>query len=119
MSVFFIISGSAFLLIPEQVMTPFGIEVSEQLKHNEQLYGITLISFAVLTWLSRDVLQVEALRAAVYSLLVYCALGVVVTLIHQLKGMANSLGWGVVIIHFLFAVALAYTYHSESTSGTQ
>ncbi|MCK5646366.1 MAG: hypothetical protein KAH97_06260 [Anaerolineales bacterium] len=111
-AVLLLIFGLGFLLAPEQIMSPFGIEVSLQLKSNEQLYGISLVSLAVLAWSSRNSSQSELRRSVLPALLAYFVLGAIVTFTHQLKGLANILGWGVVVMHTLFAGLFGYFYFS-------
>ena len=107
-AIIFLLSGFGFLLFPGLMMTPFGIEASEQLKNNEQLYGISLISMAVLAWTSRKSVHEGWQRSTNLTLFVYCILGMVVTLVHQMKEMANSAGWGIVILHTIFAGFYGY-----------
>jgi uncharacterized membrane protein len=106
----------AFFLNPEGIMSPFGIQISEELKNNAQLYGISMIAIAFLAWSSRNATSSETRRIALFTLLLYFVLGTVVTLTHQLKGGANTLGWIVVVIHLTFAIVFGYSYRVEARS---
>jgi hypothetical protein len=73
-----------------------------------QLFGSLLIAFAVLNWFARNVTDPEARRAVVLGNLAGNAVGLVVILLGQLAGIANTLGWSNVAIYLVLTLAWAY-----------
>jgi uncharacterized membrane protein YfcA len=73
-----------------------------------QLFGSSLIAFAVLNWFARNVTDPEARRAVVLGNLAGNAVGLVVILLGQLAGIANTLGWLNVAIYLVLTLAWVY-----------
>lgn len=71
-------------------------------------YGAAMIGTLLLTWLAKDVLASDARRAILLDLLVYDAIGVVITVAAVASGVLGTLGWGVVVVYLFFAVGSAY-----------
>lgn len=67
-------------------------------------YGAALIGALLLMWLAKDVMALDAQRAILLYLLVYDAIGVIITLAAIFSGTLNALGWGVVAVYLLFTV---------------
>jgi len=75
-------------------------------------YGAAMIGTLLLTYLARNVAASDAKRAILLDLLVYDAIGVVITVVAILSQVLNALGWGVVFVYLLFAIwsgALLFT----------
>ena len=100
--------GVGFVVVPGQVMSLYGTEVTPQLQYVAQLFGAALLGFAVLTWTARNALDSDARRAIVLALFVGDGIGFVVSLIGQLGGVMNALGWSTVVIYLLLALGFAY-----------
>ncbi len=98
-----------FLLIPEQVLALFAMSVSEQGIVIARLFGAALLGYALITWFARSATG-EMARNLVLSLLVAFAVGSVVLVLGQLRGLANGLGWIAVAIYVLFTLGYAYFY---------
>jgi len=73
-----------------------------------QLFGASLLSFAVITWLARNATASPVRGAIVLALFIGDAIGFVVSLIAQMKGFANALGWLTVAIYLLLALGFGY-----------
>ena len=100
--------GLAFLLVPDQVSTQYGIEASAELEYLARVLGAAFISFAVLTWWARNANDSTARRAIVLAFLIGNSAGFVVALMGQLDEIPNSLGWSTVVIYLLFALGYGY-----------
>jgi len=105
--------GIAFVLVPSQVMSLYGVEGSAALNYVGQLYGAALISFAVLTWSARNAAQSDARKAIVLALFVGEAVGFVLALIGQLANPVSPLGWSTVAIYLLLALGFGYFQFSK------
>ena len=101
--------GVAFVLVPSQVVSLYGIEdASEILIYVGRLLGAALIGFAVLTLSARNASDSDARRAIVLALLISDGIGFIVALMGQLAEVVNSLGWSTVAIYLLLALGWGY-----------
>jgi len=111
-----VLFGLAFVIIPERLLLLYGNSVDAPMRYIGQLFGAALIAFAVLTWTARKSPDNEARKAIVLSLFIGYFIGFVVTLIGQLGGVVNSLGWSTVAIYFLFSLGYGYFQFTKSSS---
>ena len=100
--------GIAFVLVPGRVISLYDVQPNPPLEYVGQLFGSALIAFAILTWLARNAPDSAARRAIVLALLVSFAVGFVVSLIGQLGGVVNALGWSTVVIYLVFTLGYGY-----------
>ena len=101
--------GSLLLLAPGFTYSIFGASLNDGGAFAAREYGAAMIGTLFMTWLAREAGASDARRAIILNLFIYDAIGVVVTLIAQLGGLFNPLGWGIVAIYLFFAVG--YGYH--------
>ncbi len=81
-----------------------------------QLFGATLLTFAILTWTARNAGDSAARAAIVLALFVGDAIGFVLALMAQLRGVVNQLGWSTVVIYLLLALGFAYFQFTKPAS---
>ena len=108
--------GIAFVLVPAQVITLYGLTVDAPLKYVGQLFGAALVGFAILTWSARNATDSDARKAIVLALFVSDGVGFIVALIGQLAGVVNSLGWSTVAIYLVLAVGFGYFQFTRPAS---
>ncbi len=80
-------------------------------------YGAAMIGTLLLSYLARNIAASDAKRAILIDLLVYDAIGVVITVVAILSRVLNALGWGVVAVYLLFAVWSAIVLLAGETTG--
>jgi hypothetical protein len=101
--------GLALVLVPSNFFELYGIEdPADTLLFTGRLLGGAFITFAVLTWQSREAQDSTARKAVVLALFVGFVVGFVVSLIGQLNDIVNALGWSTVAIYLLLAIAYGY-----------
>ena len=100
--------GSCFVVVPSQLMSFYGPEVTPQLVYVGRLFGAALLTFAVLTWTARNAPDSEARRAILLAMFAGEGVGFIVALIGQLGGVVNALGWTTVAIYLLLAIGFGY-----------
>ena len=100
--------GTLILLVPEFTYGLFGITLTPGGTFPAREYGAALIGTLLITWFARNSSESDSLRAIILGLCVYDAIGFVVTLIAQLSGLLNVLGWSVVVLYLFFAVGFGY-----------
>ena len=99
--------GIGFVLIPAQLASLFGFTLDAGGVFTARLLGAMLIGIGLICWLCRAS-DAGALRSITLSLCVADTLGFIVTLLAQLGGLTNALGWVNVVIWLLLALGLAY-----------
>jgi hypothetical protein len=96
------------LFLPEQLLNLLGTSFGSGTALTAREYGATLVGNLMLTWFARNAEVSVARRAIILDLFIYDAIALVATLVLQLSGILNPLGWGVVFIYLFFAVGFGY-----------
>lgn len=109
--------GIAFVLIPEQIFALYGaVEPNPSLTYTGQLFGVSLVTLAVLTWFARNAEDSVARKAIVLALLIGDGIGFIVALIAQLGGVVNAVGWSTVAIYLVLAIGFGYFQFAKPSS---
>ena len=108
-----ILFGAAFVIIPTEVYSLYGVQSGTELNFVGQLFGSALIAIGLISWQSRNADDSEARRAIVSSFFIADAVGFIVALIGQLNNVVNALGWTIVAIYLLLALGFAYFQSSK------
>jgi hypothetical protein len=103
-----VVFGLAFVLVTGPLLSFYGITLDKAGSLVAQLFGASLIGFAVLNWFARGVTDREARQAILLANLASDTVGFVMALIGQLAGVANALGWSTVALYLLLALGFAY-----------
>ncbi len=99
----------AFLLGPAIALKFFGLTTGKTETLLAQVIGASLVGFAGVCWFAKDYTEAQAIQGAVLSLMLYSAIGFVVTLLGVLSQVTRSgSAWLVVIIYLLFTAGFAY-----------
>jgi hypothetical protein len=109
--------GLAFVLAPRNLLELYKAEINDEVLFLSRLLGAAFITFAVVTWGSRDAQDSTARQAVVLALFVGFVVGFVVSLIGQLNEIVNALGWTTVAIYLLFSVAYGYFQFGPTESS--
>jgi len=100
--------GVFLLVAPGSLFGLLGAALNAGGMFTAREYGAALIGTLLLTWFAKDVKASDARGAILLDLLVYDAIGAVVTLLVVLSGVLNALGWGIVVVYLFFAVGSGY-----------
>ena len=106
--------GPLFLFFPAWLLNLFGSSYGPGAALTARLYGATVIGNMLLTWFARDADKSIARKAIIIHLFVYDAIGLIVTLMIQLSGGLNSLGWSIVFGYFFLTVGFGYFLVQEN-----
>lgn len=102
------IIGLITLLAPEEVIRVFdGFDPSNY--HFVRFIGTALIGFAVTNWLYSSFGDVKVVIPAIYGNLTSLILAIIVDIIGILVGVLSSMAWLILLLHFIFTIAFAYT----------
>jgi hypothetical protein len=102
------IFGIGFLFVPGLMMGPMGVTLDETSTNFARLFGSLITSIPVLLFYARKSVSTEFKRGVVYSIFIYLLLSTTLLLISQIKGLMNSMGWGIVILHLGFMLWFGY-----------
>ena len=108
--------GIAFVLIPWQVYSLYGVEPSPQLNYMGQLFGAALIAFAILTWYARNASDSDVRSAIILALFIGDGIGFIMALIGQLGNVVTNFGWSTVAIYLFLTLGFGYFRFSKSSS---
>jgi len=100
--------GPLLLFVPAQLLNFLGASFSSGASLTAREYGAALIGNLFLTWLARNAEDSLARQAIIWALFIYDAIGFIATLIIQLSGGLNVLGWGIVFVYLFFTVGFGY-----------
>src|SRR4030042_3156575 len=99
---------SLLLFVPGLLLNLLGASFRSGAALTAREYGAALIGNLLLTWLARNAEDSVARRAIIWNLFIYDAIGLVVTLLIQLSGGLNALGWGIVAVYLFFTLGFGY-----------
>jgi hypothetical protein len=102
------IFGIGFLTAPGLMMDPMGVTLDVTSTTFARLFGSLLTSIPFLLFFARKSFSTEFKRGVVFCIFIYLLLSTTILLITQLKGLMNSMGWGIVCLHLGFMLWFGY-----------
>jgi hypothetical protein len=109
-----LVFGILLLFAPVALIGVLGGELGGAGVFTAREYGAALVGTLLLTWFAKGVTASDAKRAILFDLLVYDAIGVVVTLQVVLSGVLSVLGWAIVAVYLFFAFGAGYVLFAQS-----
>ena len=100
--------GPLLLFVPGWLLNLLGTTYGPGAALTSREYGAALIGTLSLTWLARNSEDSIGRRAIIWNLFVYDAIALIATLIIQLSGGLNVLGWGIVVVYLFFTIGFGY-----------
>jgi len=104
--------GSA--VAPHLFLSLFGATLGPAGAYMMQYAGAWLIGIGLVTWFARDAGESGVGRSIALSLLIAYLVALVVSVVGQLRGVLNVLGWAPVLIQVFFVATLGYFLFVES-----
>ena len=109
-SVVALFHGGGFTLAPKLFMSLYGISLADsEAIFVARLFGAALLIYCFVAWFARDAEDSVARRAIVLGFFLTGIVGAIVSLLGQLSGVMNALGWLVVGL-YLVLVGGGYGY---------
>ncbi len=108
-----LVFGVGLLAAPDSIFEVLGGSLAGAGLFAAREYGAAMIGTLLLCWLAKDTRASDARRAILLDLLVYDAIGVIITLHVVLTGVLGALGWGILVIYAFFAVGAGYLLPKE------
>lgn len=110
-----LVFGVYLLLAPASLLGLLGAPLSGAGLFTAREYGAAMIGTLFLAWFARGVQARDARVAILVDLLVYDAIGVVITLAVVVAGVLNTLGWGIVAVYAFIAAGAGYLLVGEKS----
>jgi hypothetical protein len=112
-----IVNGVIIVVVPVLYMSIFGITIeSPDAIFISRLLGAALLAYGFVAWLARDAGPSDARQAIVLGFFISIAIGFVITLVAQLTGVMNTLGWALVALYFLMGLDYGFFYFVKKDS---
>jgi CHASE2 domain-containing sensor protein len=105
--------GIGCVLAPRLFLSLFGATLGPAGALMTQHGGAWLIGLGLLTWFTRRMADSEAGRGIVKALLIAYLVALVVSVLSQIAGVLNALGWMPVAIQLFFAFGFAYSLFAQ------
>ena len=99
--------GIGMALLPSVLMNLYGVSLDSSGVFMTRTVGACLIGIGLICWLGKDLAN-DGLKAITLALFVADTLGFIFSLMAQLAGLMNTLGWMTVIIWLLMALGNGY-----------
>jgi hypothetical protein len=100
--------GAGFILSPRLVFGLYGVELDAAGEMLSRVAGSAVFALGTLALYFRSRSKSEQAIIAVRALLTFFILKTIVTLIAQLQGVFNPLGWSIVALDLLLTLAYVY-----------
>jgi hypothetical protein len=110
-----IIYGVAFILVPDFVVTTYGMTPNAALDLMARYFGLTLIGMGLITWLVRETTDGKALRGLLTGLSVQGVIGLLVSIWGTTSGIMNGMGWSAVLIYAILLAGYLYYLFADRT----
>lgn len=108
--------GPLLLFLPAQLLHLLGTSYGPGAALTAREYGAALMGNLMLTWFARNAEKSVARKAIILHLFVYDGIALIFTLIIQLSGGLNILGWGIVFVYLFFTIGFGYLFVQENKS---
>jgi hypothetical protein len=105
--------GVCLLAAPASLFGLLGASLGGTGSFAAREYGAAMIGTLLLAWFAKDVQARDARGAILLDLLVYDAIGMIVTLGVVVAGVLNALGWGIVAVYAFFTLGSGYLLLKE------
>ncbi len=115
-SVLALVFGLAFILVPTQTMSLYGITLEVGGQWVGRYLGSAFLGIAVITWGARKIPQGDALRAVIFGELVVSVTGLIVAVLNKISA-GNALVWSTVVIYIFLTAGFGYFYFAKPKSA--
>jgi len=100
--------GCGILLIPQQLLSVFGVALDPSALHIVQFAGVGLISLGLLAWVVRHLTDGDTLHEIFWAFFLMSICASAVLLLGQITRVVNWLGWLPVAVNLLLALNYAH-----------
>jgi uncharacterized membrane protein YfcA len=109
-----ILYGIAFVLIPAEMLQPYGVLPEPHVILAIRLLGSAFLGFGLILWFARDFQDWAAVRGILIASVVGDGVGGLVIAWGTIQGTVNTLGWLNVILYALLVLGALYCLSTGS-----
>ena len=107
-SIFAILYGIGFLLLPGPSIAMYGTDPEPHLMLVVRYFGSALLAFGVLEWFGKDFRDWEAVRGVLIAVAILNGVGLLLTLLGMAEALFNSMAWSSIILYIVFLAGAVY-----------
>lgn len=104
-AILFASNGVVALTRPAVQLSFYGVIADPGVEYMARWAGLGSLVLGLLSLAARKVTDRKAQRAIVISLMIYFAAGAGISLLGTLSGLMSTMGWLLVVVYLLFAIA--------------
>ena len=113
--IFEILFGLGFLIAPGTLFSTFGVTLNPSGISVARLFAAAVLALSTLAWYARSKDSAALKVAAARTMFVYWLVSTIVSLIAQLNGLLNTMGWSTIVMHLGFLIWTgAYAFKKET-----
>jgi hypothetical protein len=105
--------GIGFAIIPAPIASLYGLDLSVSGIFIARLFGVALAGYGILSWLFRNVTELHTQILVLLAFLITDGAGFFVSLVYQLDGLMNPMGWSIVLIYLFLSLTFGYLYFAN------
>jgi hypothetical protein len=113
-----VLYGLPLIVASKTLLSIFGMSTDATGTYLAQFLGGVFLALGWISWTARDLADGEPRRAIVRASLVGSGVGFIVTLLFQLGGTPNPVGWLNVVLTALFTIGWAYFSYASMQTRT-
>jgi hypothetical protein len=117
MSLFSLVWGAGFLLLPVQFWSLYGVALDSHGIYMARMLGVIFFMLGLILWFARNDPGSQSSRAIVLGLFAGNLIGFVVSLVGQLSSGISALGWMGVASYLLLGLGFGF-YLLKPASGS-
>jgi len=96
------------LLLTATLVSMLGGRADAWVVFMTRTVGATFVGIGLICWFARKAAHSELRQGVLLALFIADSIGFLVSLLAQISGVTNTLGWGIVLIWLLLAAGLGY-----------
>ena len=103
-----VLFGLCFVFLPKTIMGFYGMTLDDAGAFMTQLLGQAFILLGILLWSNRNAADTATQRSFALAVFIGDMIGLGVSLIGQLGGVTNALGWTTVALYLILGLRFGY-----------
>lgn len=100
-------SGIFALLLPDKVLSLYGVESDSAIQLMAQYAGLGSLVIGLVAWFSRNVKDSKAQNSIVLAFFITYVIGAIISVLGTISGIMK-VGWAVVGLYLIFALTYGY-----------
>jgi len=107
-AIFYLLNAVGAILLSSTILSIYGVGIGEGVELMAQYAGIGSVAIGLLAYFATKIEQSNAKRYIILSIFISDVIGVIISVIGNLKGIMSLSGWSLVIMYLFFALGYGY-----------